>query len=137
MPNPGADQTGAAGGNAYRWSEAVADAAGWLGPWLGLLALGLWTYSPDPISLVVASVAVVAGVVRRPRGQGISWGLALVVLVMAVVVAFYGHRRVDRVVTDFDTYWEERSEEVGGRVEAELDRRYDAGEAATQGLIDA
>ncbi|MGD8600065.1 MAG: ATP-binding protein [Gemmatimonadota bacterium] len=137
MPHPGADQTDPGGGAASRRSDAIAAAAGWLAPWLGLLALGLWTYSPDPVSLVVASVAIVAGVVRRPRGQGISWGLALVVLVTAVVVAFYGHRRVDRVVTDFEGYWAERSEEVGGRVEAELDKRYDAGEAATQGLIDA
>jgi len=130
-------QTDAAGFGTTPRAGPIASAAGWLGPWLAVAALGLWTSAPDTISLAVAALGVTISVVLGPRGRGPKGSIALVLLITAVVVAFSGHRRVDAVLADFDGYWAARDTVVGGLLEAELDRMYESGLAATSALVDA
>jgi signal transduction histidine kinase/HAMP domain-containing protein len=127
VPITGADLTKAGG--------RLTVAAGWLGPWLAVAALGLWTSSPDVGSLLLAALGVFAGAVLHPTGRGVARGIAVSILVAAIVTAFWGHRRVDSVLTDFDAYWTARDEVVGGLLGGDLDRRAVAGKAATDELI--
>ncbi len=115
----------------------VTAAAGWLGPWLSIAALGLWTSSPGTISLLVATLGVGASILWGVRARGWVWALGSVLLVAAIVVGFFAHRQVDRVLSDFDAYWAQRDTVVGGMLGEELDRRVQAGRAATTQLADA
>ena len=73
--------------------RSAAAAAGWLGPWVALAALALWTASPGYASLLVAAVGVTSGLVwGRGRGAWVAWGTVL--LIGAVVAAFASHRQV-------------------------------------------
>jgi two-component system nitrogen regulation sensor histidine kinase NtrY len=129
-------QTDAAGFGTVPRADRIASAAGWLGPWLAVVGLGLWTSSPDSLSLALAAIGV-SGAVLRSRGRGAAWGFALVLLISAVVVALSGHRRVDSVLADFDGYWAARDTAVGALLEEELDRRVDTGLTATDALVEA
>jgi signal transduction histidine kinase len=110
-------------------------AAGWLGPWLAIAALGLWTSSPAAISLLVAALGVTASVLWGPRGRGPAWAVGSVLLVGAIAIGFAAHRDVDRVLRDFDAYWAERDTAVGGILSLELDRRLQASLAADSQLV--
>jgi len=114
----------------------VRAAAAWLGPWLAVAALGLWTSSPAASSLAVAALGIGLSLVARPRG-GVAWTAGTALLVVGVAVALSAHRQVDRVRLDFDTYWEARDTTVGRILGQELDRRLQAGLAATTELADA
>ena len=117
--------------------ERMALAAGWLGPWLAIAALGLWTSSPDAISLALAALGVASAALLGPRSRGTAGAVALALLIAAVVGAFSAHRRVDAVRADFDGYWTARDAVVGGLLSDELGQRTIAGETATAALIDA
>jgi hypothetical protein len=136
VPIAGADQTHQPeSGTARR--KRLAGAAGWLGPWLAVTALALWTSAPDAITPAVAAMGVGAGVLFRGGGRAIARAVALVLLAAAIVTAFAGHRRVDAVLTDFDGYWTAREPEVFGLLSGELDQRMGAGKAAADDLIEA
>jgi PAS domain S-box-containing protein len=128
------DQRGAS--HAPRGARAFA-AAGWLGPWLAVAALGLWTSSPASSSLALAALGVAASLIAGPRGRGLAWGAGTVVLVAGIASGFAAHRQVDRVLFDFDRYWADRDTTVGRILGQELDRRLDSGLAATTELVDA
>jgi len=112
-------------------------AAGWLGPWLAIAALGLWSSSPAGVSLVVAALGVTASVLWGPRDRRPAWALGSILLVAAVALGFSAHRQVDRVLEDFDAYWAERDTAVGSILSQELDRRLQASVAADSQLVEA
>jgi two-component system, NtrC family, nitrogen regulation sensor histidine kinase NtrY len=112
-------------------------AAGWLGPWLAIAALGLWTSSPAAISLLVSALGVTVSVLWGPRGRGPAWAIGSILLVGAIAVGFAAHREVDSVLADFDAYWAERDTAVGGLLGLELDRRLQASLAADSQLVEA
>jgi two-component system, NtrC family, nitrogen regulation sensor histidine kinase NtrY len=114
----------------------VLAAAGWLGPWLAIAALGLWTGSPAPVSLVVAALGVTASVVAPPR-RGPAWAAGSIVLLASIVVGFAAHRQVGQVLADFDAYWAQRDTAVGSILSQELDRRLQASVAADSLLVEA
>lgn len=109
--------------------------AGWLGPWISLAALGLWTAEPRGLLLVLAAAGGVAGF-SRPR-QKSRWALAgAAVLLVLIGLGFGAHRRVARVVDDFDAYWAQREEVVGRMLSQRLERRLTSGEASTSQFIE-
>ena len=112
-------------------------AIGWLGPWLVIASLGLWTASPAPISLVLAALGITASVLWGPRRRGPSWAVGSILLVVAVAGGFAAHRQVDRVLLDFDAYWAQRDTTVGSILAQELDRRLQASVAADSLLVEA
>ncbi|HUF77159.1 MAG TPA: hypothetical protein VMM35_12815, partial [Longimicrobiales bacterium] len=115
----------------------VLTAAGWLGPWLAIAALGLWTGSPAPASLVVAALGVTASAVWGPPRRGPAWAAGSILLLASIVVGFAAHRQVGRVLVDFDTYWAQRDTVVGSILSQELDRRLQASVAADSLLVEA
>jgi two-component system, NtrC family, nitrogen regulation sensor histidine kinase NtrY len=138
LPPSGAqdDREHIGGGVTDTVTHALA-AAGWLGPWLAIASLALWTSSPAPVSLVVAAAGVTVSVLWGPRGRGPAWASGSVLLVGAIAVAFGAHRQVDGVLRDFDTYWAQRDTAVGGILSLELDRRLRASLAADSQLVAA
>ena len=114
-------------------TRAVAT-AGWLGPWVALAALGLWTSEPAGRWLALAALGVVAAL-WRPRGRG-RWPLAgAVFLALVTLFALDGQRRVESVLDDFDAYWAERDTVVGRMLGQRLDRRLSSGLAVTDDLV--
>ncbi len=109
--------------------------AGWLGPWVSVAALALWTSAPATVLLVVAALGV-AVVLLRPRGKS-PWSLGGALLLAGIVVlGFYGHRRAQRVVADFDSYWTQRETVVGRLLSQRLERRLTSGRASTGQFLD-
>jgi signal transduction histidine kinase len=112
-------------------------AAGWLGPWLAIAALALWTGSPAPVALAVAALGITTGVLWGPRRRAPVGAVGSVLLVVAVAVGFAAHRNVNRVLLDFDAYWAQRDTAVGSILSQELDRRLQASVAADSLLVEA
>lgn len=136
MPPSRGDQERQGGGTSLLGELARArPAAGWLGPWLAVAALALWTSSPTPLALVVAAAGVTlslfAPLPRRRGWSGIAWVAGTVVLVAEIALGFAAHRQIDRVLFAFEDYWAERDTTVGRILQQELDRRLQAGLAAT------
>ena len=134
MPNPGAHPAGVKSSSGLG-ARAVAT-AGWLGPWVALATLGLWTSEPGSALLASAAVGLVAAL-WQPRARG-WWSLAgASILALAMVFAVDGQRDVERVLEDFDAYWAERDTVVGRMLGQRLDRRLSSGLAATDELVGA
>ncbi|HSH74102.1 MAG TPA: HAMP domain-containing protein, partial [Longimicrobiales bacterium] len=86
--------------------------------------------------MTVAALGVLAFALWGPRGRSAAWAAGSVLLVGGIVAGFTAHRRVDRVLGDFEAYWSDRDTIVGGMLSQELDRRLQAGLAATSELAD-
>ena len=114
----------------------TAATAGWLGPWLALGALALWTASPDPTLLAVAAVGATATALWGAMGRGPVWGVGVGLLVVGILVGFAAHRQVDDVVAGWDRYWSGRLAEVGELLSEELDRRQASGEEVSAALAE-
>lgn len=114
------------------WTR-VATAVGGAGPWLGVIALSLWAGTPEPRVLLLASLgAGAAAFWGAPRSRAASLGLAI--LVAGILAGFAAHRQVESVRTDWTAYWRHREEQVGNRLNAELQERENAAEAAADSL---
>jgi len=110
-------------------------AASWLGPWVSLGALALWTSSPRAALLLLAALGALAGL-WRPRRTG-PWAVAgAVLLVVVVALGYDAQRRRQAVVDDFDAYWAERDTVVGRMLSQRLERRLTSGEASTSQFIE-
>ena len=137
MPPSGAERDREdAGGVTDTVARSLA-AAGWLGPWLAISALGLWTASPSPVTLVAAALGVTVSVVWSPGRRRLAWGLGSILLVAAVALGFAAHRQVDRVLLDFESYWAQRDTAVGSILSQQLDRRLQSSMAADSLLVEA
>ncbi len=114
------------------WSHAAAS-AGWLGPWLGVGALGLWATAPTgaPLVLAAAGVAVAAAWNRRSSR---TWAAGVVVLLLGILAGFVANRQVRTLRSDWNGYWEKREASVGEQLDRALTNRLDAGEAAADAL---
>jgi len=111
----------------------VAAFAGGVGPWLGVIALGLWAGTPEPRVLVLAAVgACAAALWGRQRSRAGSVGV--VVLLAGILAGFVGQRQVSGVRNDWAAYWRSREEHVGKRLNAELQGRENAAESAADAL---
>ncbi|MCG6956754.1 MAG: HAMP domain-containing protein [Gemmatimonadetes bacterium] len=97
------------------------------------MALSLWSGTPEPRVLFVAAlgagVAVLWGGARSRAGS-----LGLIVLVGGILAGFVAHRQVERIRTDWSGYWSTREEQVGESLNAELQEREKAAEAAADTL---
>lgn len=118
--------------SSHSWAPAAA-AAGWLGPWLGVAALALWSSWPGTAALLAATAGLLAGVFWGERRTTVG-ALGAVVLLAGIVAGFSAHRQVARVSGDWDAYWQAREEVVGERLNAELEERLQAAEAAADAL---
>jgi len=118
------------------WSQATAT-AGWLGPWLGVAALGLWAGTPGDTSGSAALAAAAAGVVASAfwgRRSGVAWSAGLAVLLAGILAGFAAHRQVRALETNWGAYWASRESRVGEQLNRALNRRLEAGEAAVDAL---
>ena len=118
----------------FRRFRHVRRASGWLGPWIGLAALALWTASPGFAPLVLAAAGLTAATVWGPRRQGPAWGSGSVVLIFAILAGFGAQRQVAGLSTRWDDYWEAQEEKVGIRLNAALEQRLASAEAAADSL---
>jgi signal transduction histidine kinase len=102
---------------------------------VSLALLGLWTSMPDARLLALVAVGAAAGIwgARPPRGWALGGSGLLLALTMVGVDA---HRRVDRVLDDFDAYWEQRDTEVGRMLSQRLERRLTSGQTSTDQFIE-
>ncbi len=114
---------------------AVVRTLGWIGPWLTVAALAVWTGGESTQPLLVAVVALIGTVVFGPRHRGLPWGIGSSLLVVGILVGFGAERQVSLVLSDWEGYWMERVSEFGDLLSDELDRRQLAGEAASDELI--
>jgi len=107
----------------------------WLGPWLALAALALWTSWPRGLLLLAAALAVAVWFWRARERS--AWSLVgAVVLVVSVGMGVFADRRVQAVVDDFDAYWAQRDTVVGRMLSQRLVRRLTSGEASTAAFIE-
>ncbi|MGE0159318.1 MAG: ATP-binding protein [Gemmatimonadales bacterium] len=105
-------------------------AAGWLGPWVALGALALWTSSPSLWLLALAFAGLALGL-WRPSARG-WWSLAGGgVLLAALLTGYAAHRETSRVLDDFESYWADRDTVVGEMLGQRLDRMLSAAIDAT------
>ena len=117
-----------------KWLRA-ARAVGWLGPWIVLASLSLWTASPGDAVLVLAAAGATAALLWPPRWRGRTWGAGSAILVLAILAAFGAQRQVDQLTSGWDEYWTELEQEVGeNRLGAELQGLLAAGELAADSL---
>ncbi len=137
MPSSGAHQTDPKSAGSGELGRRAARAAGWLGPWLAVSALGLWTSSPDTASLLVAALGVAAALLWGRRRRSVAWGLGLALIVVAMGLAVVARGRANHVLSDFDSYWAQRDTAVGGILSQELDRYQKSGETAANELARA
>ena len=114
------------------WKQAAA-AAGWLGPWLGVASLALWSAYPGGVALAVTSAGLLAGIVWGDR-RTLAGAVGLVVLLGGVLAGFLAQRDVARVSGDWAAYWQDREAVVGERLDAELEARQKAAEDAADEL---
>jgi two-component system nitrogen regulation sensor histidine kinase NtrY len=140
VPNPAAqpeggpqpELAGTPGGTP--WLRAL-DLGRWLGPWVAVAALALWTSTARGPLLAVAALGAIAGLVR-PRVRNVWTVAGVVALVALVAMGLDAHRRVQRVVDDFEVYWAQRDTVVGDMLSQRLERRLTSGEASTAQFIE-
>lgn len=99
-----------------------------------MAALGLWAATPGAPTLLLAAVGVVAAALWGSLRGRTVWALGIVVLLAGILAGFYADRQVRVLTTGWDEYWTAREAEVGQRLSAELQSRFDAGERAATTL---
>ncbi|MGD8320315.1 MAG: ATP-binding protein [Gemmatimonadota bacterium] len=118
--------------SSWSWPQVTA-AAGWLAPWLGVAALGIWGAAPGGAALVVASAGLLAAVVWG-RSRTRSWAFGSILLLVGILAGFLAQRQVDRVAGDWSGYWAQREDAVGQRLNDALESRLASAEQAADGL---
>jgi len=102
----------------------------WLGPWLGLGSVWMWSGGSSPWPLLLASFAVVLTVLDGGRGRGRVWSGGVALLIVGILVGFHAERQVSHVLTDWEGYWAERVDRVGELLKRELEEQRMLGGAA-------
>jgi PAS domain S-box-containing protein len=118
----------------YKRLRQTRRALGWLGPWIALASLALWTALPGFAPLLLAAAGVTSAVLWGPRRRGPSWGSGSIVLVFAILAGFGAHRQVGQLESGWVEYWETRELEVEQRLDQAVQQRLASAEEAADSL---
>ncbi|MCS5661156.1 MAG: hypothetical protein NZ842_12230, partial [Dehalococcoidia bacterium] len=55
---------------------------GWIGPWIALVSLSVWVASPSSLSLVSATLGMIAGFLGGLRERGVVWVSGSIIIVI-------------------------------------------------------
>ncbi len=107
-----------------------------LGPWCSTAALWLWVGTSSVWLLPLSAVFLVLSLSSGTRPDSRWRGAGLSVLIIGILVGFAAERQIGAVSDDWDSYWNQRVDEVGVLLRGELEeRRHSAGTEVVQELV--
>ncbi|MEJ2205641.1 MAG: hypothetical protein P8170_16200, partial [Gemmatimonadota bacterium] len=111
----------------------VTGAAGWLAPWMGIVALGLWARVPGGAPLAVAAFGLIAGTFWT-RSRTRLAALGSVVMLCGILAGYYAHRQTERISSHWGAYVDGREERIGSLLDERLEEALLAAESAADEL---
>ena len=121
------------------WGErrtTLSGVASNLGPWCSTATLWLWV-GTSSVWLLPLSAAFLVFSLRGGARPDSRWRAAgLSVLIIGILVGFAAERQIGDVSGDWDSYWNQRVDEVGVLLREELEeRRHSAGTEIVEELV--